>query len=80
MTKKMLTEIFMSAKEMKSDICVEITIPGQKENEYIINRNSSIDSKLKYYLDNYTEELCHKNNEAIRIVRAFPIDFYMGGN
>ena len=42
MTKKQLTNIFMEAKRNKCDICVELTIPGQDDTEFIINRNKSI--------------------------------------
>lgn len=79
MTQKILTNIFMEAKENKLDICVEVTIPGQKDTEFIINKFGSIDNKLQYYLDTYDENLCHKRNKEIKIVNAFVIDFYVGG-
>ena len=46
MTKKQLTNIFMEAKRNKCDICVELTIPGQDDTEFIINKNKSIENKL----------------------------------
>ena len=78
MTKKELTIIFMEAKANKNDVCVEVTIPGQKDTEYIVNKNRSIDNKLDYYFQTYDDNLVHKHNEAIRIVNAFAIDFYIG--
>ena len=78
MTKKELTIIFMEAKANKNDVCVEVTIPGQEDTEYIVNKNRSIDNKLDYYLQTYDDNLVQKHNEAIRIVNAFAIDFYMG--
>ena len=78
MTKKELTIIFMEAKANKSDVCVEITIPGQADTEYIVNKNRSIENKLDYYFQTYDDNLVHKHNEAIRIVNAFAIDFYIG--
>lgn len=78
MTKKELAIIFMEAKANKNDVCVEVTIPGQEDTEYIVNKNRSIDNKLDYYLQTYDDNLVHKHNEAIRIVNAFAIDFYMG--
>ena len=78
MTKKELTIIFMEAKANKSDVCVEVTIPGQEDTEYIVNKNRSIDNKLDYYFQTYYDNLVHKHNRAIRIVNAFAIDFYMG--
>ena len=78
MTKKELTIIFMEAKANKNDVCVEVTIPGQEDTEYIVNKNRSIDNKLDYYFQTYDDNLVHKYNEAIRIVNAFAIDFYIG--
>ena len=78
MTKKELTIIFMEAKANKSDVCVEVTIPGQEDTEYIVNKNRSIDNKLDYYFQTYDDNLVHKHNEAISIVNALAIDFYMG--
>lgn len=78
MTKKELAIIFMEAKANKNDVCVEVTIPGQKDTEYIVNKNRSIDNKLDYYFQTYDDNLVHKHNEAIRIVNAFAIDFYIG--
>ena len=78
MTKKELTIIFMEAKANKCDVCVEVTIPGQEDTEYIVNKNRSIDNKLDYYFQTYDDNLVHKHNKAIRIVNAFAIDFYMG--
>ena len=78
MTKKELAIIFMEAKANKNDVCVEVTIPGQENTEYIVNKNRSIDNKLDYYFQTYDDNLVHKHNEAIRIVNAFAIDFYIG--
>lgn len=80
MTKKELTIIFMEAKANKSDVCVEVIVPGQEDTEYIVNKNKGIDNKLDYYFQTYDDNLVHKHNEAIRIVNAFAIDFYMGGD
>ena len=46
---EMLEDIFEEAKRDGADICVEITIPGQEDTEFIINRNKSLDNKLNYY-------------------------------
>ena len=78
MTKKELAIIFMEAKANKKDVCVEDTIPGQEDTEYIVNKNRSIENKLDYYFQTYDDNLVHKHNEAIRIVNAFAIDFYIG--
>lgn len=78
MTKKELAIIFMEAKANKNDVCVEVTIPGQEDTEYIVNKNRNINNKLDYYFQTYDDNLVHKHNEAIRIVNAFAIDFYIG--
>ena len=80
MTKEQLINIFMEAKKNKCDICVELTIPGQNDREFIVNKNKSIENKLKYYLETYDDELKHCRNNNIRIINAFAIDFYLGGD
>lgn len=80
MTKEQLINIFMEAKRNKCDICVELTIPGQNDTEFIVNKNKSIENKLKYYLETYDDELKHRRNNNIRIINAFAIDFYLGGD
>ena len=80
MTKEQLINIFMEAKRNKCDICVELTIPGQNDTEFIINKNKSIENKLKYYLETYDDELKHYRNNSVRIINAFAIDFYLGGD
>ena len=80
MTKEQLINIFMEAKRNKCDICVELTIPCQNDTEFIVNKNKSIENKLKYYLETYDDELKHCKNNSIRIINAFAIDFYLGGD
>ena len=80
MTKEQLINIFIEAKRNKCDICVELTIPGQNDTEFIVNKNKSIENKLKYYLETYDDELKHRRNNNIRIINAFAIDFYLGGD
>lgn len=80
MTKEQLINIFMEAKKNKCDICIELTIPGQNDTEFIVNKNKSIENKLKYYLETYDDELKHRRNNNIRIINAFAIDFYLGGD
>ena len=80
MTKEQLINIFMEAKRNKCDICVELTIPGQNDTEFIVNKNKSIENKLKYYIETYDDELKHRRNNNIRIINAFAIDFYLGGD
>ena len=80
MTKKELTIIFMEAKANKCDVCVDVTIPGQEDTEYIVNKNRSIDNKLDYYFQTYDDNLVHKHNKAIRKDNAFAIEIKMRGD
>lgn len=69
-----LENIFEIAIQQGYCVGVEITIPGQCDSEFIINRNKSIPNKLEYYRNNYTDDLIHKNCSAIKIIDvvAFP--------
>jgi hypothetical protein len=78
MTREELKNIFKQAKENKTDIYVAVTIPGQDDVEYIVNKNHSLDNKLDYYCKAYDENCVHSMNDRIKIVDAGCIDFYMG--
>ena len=78
MTREELIEVFKMAKENKNDIYVAVTIPEQKEFEYIVNKHKSLDNKLEYYCKAYDENCVHCMNDQIRIVDAGCIDFYIG--
>ena len=78
MTREMLKEIFQTAKKNKTDIYIAVTIPGQNDVEYIVNKNRSLDNKLEYYCKAYDENCVHCMNDRIKIVDAGCIDFYMG--
>lgn len=66
-----LKDVFNEAKNNGCAVVVEVTIPGQQDTEFIVNRHSSIDNKLEYYKKTYNEQLVHRNCEAIHIVNAF---------
>ena len=74
LTHEDLKNIAELAKEKNLCLAVEVTIPGQEETEAIINRPSSIDNKLKYYLATYNDQLAHKLNPAIRMVQISAAD------
>ena len=76
MKQKDLIAAFKAAKENKNGICVEVKIPGQKTTEKIINDYEALDTKLIYYAENYDDELRHLHNKEVKIVRAYPCDFY----
>lgn len=78
MSRDELKKIFAKAKEENTDIYVAVTIPGQDDVEYIVNKNKSLDNKLEYYCKAYDENCVHCMNDQIRIVDANVIDFYMG--
>lgn len=78
MTKEELKNVFKIAKESKLDIYVAVTIPGQEDCEYIVNKNKSLDNKLEYYCKAYDDNCVHCMNSQVRIVKAGILDFYMG--
>ena len=78
MNREDLIKIFEEAKNNNSDIYVAVTIPGQDDVEYIVNKNRSLDNKLQYYCKAYDENCVHCMNNQINIVKAGLIDFYMG--
>lgn len=78
MSREELKTIFKQAKESKLDVYVAVTIPGQDDVEYIVNKNKSLDNKLEYYCKAYDENCVHCMNDRIHIVKAGTIDFYMG--
>lgn len=78
MSREELKAIFQQAKESKLDVYVAVTIPGQDDVEYIVNKNKSLDNKLEYYCKAYDENGVHCMNDRIRMVKVGTIDFYMG--
>ena len=75
LTKEHLIRTFEEAKLNNQSVCVEVTIPGQNDTEYIINKNASIDNKLEYYLNTYNDNLEHKKNNEVKIISVYAIDF-----
>ena len=75
LTKEHLIKTFEEAKTNNQSVCVEVTIPGQNDTEYIINKNASIENKLAYYLNTYNDNLEHNRNNEVRIVSIYAIDF-----
>lgn len=49
---------------------IEVSIPGQNETEFIVNKPISIDNKIKYYENTYDENGIHKHCSDIKIVDA----------
>lgn len=78
MTREDLRNVFKEAKENGLDVYIAVTIPGQNDFEYIINKNRSLDNKLEYYCKAYDENCVHCMNDQIKILGAGCIDFYMG--
>ena len=78
MTREELINVFNDAKKSKTDIYVAVTIPGQNDYEYIVNKYKSLDNKLEYYCKAYDENCVYCMNNQIRILDAGCIDFYMG--
>ena len=72
---KYLETVFKNAKDNGLDVCVEVTIPGQDDTEFIVNKNASIENKLAYYKKTYSEKLVHKHCKEIKIVNIRKIKF-----
>lgn len=79
MKKSELIRLFSEAISDGSDIQVEVTIPGQDDTEYIINKNKSIANKLQYYCDTYDDDLVHKRNSQVKIVNISKISLSKTG-
>ncbi len=75
LTKQDLIKMAELAKAKNICLFVEVTIPGQEETEVIVNRPSSVDNKVKYYLETYNDDLTHKHNPKIKIVQISAGDF-----
>lgn len=75
LTKQDLIKMAELAKAKNICLFVEVTIPGQEETEVIVNRPSSIDNKVKYYLEMYNDDLTSKRNKDIKIVQISAGDF-----
>lgn len=73
MNKEKLKEVFQNAKETHFDVVVEVTVPTREATELIIVRNSNLDYKLEYYLNNYNENLELNRCNDVKIVSAEPI-------
>lgn len=68
LNKEELKDFFLNMKKEGLDIGIKLKMPNQKEPEIILNYNSSIDTKLEYYLNTYDANLVHKNNSEIQII------------
>lgn len=75
LTKQDLINMAELAKAKNICLFVEVTIPGQEETEVIVNRPSSVDNKVKYYLETYNDDLTHKHNPEIKIIQISAGDF-----
>lgn len=74
--KEEMEKLFAEAKNKGMDIGVEVTVPGQEETELIINKNSSIDNKLSYYMISYDDDLNLNANPEVKIVGFQMMNFF----
>lgn len=77
MTMKDLVDVFNECKKYNLPICVILKLPDTPSNELIINPPDNFEKKLDYYKNIYDENLVNKNNSEIKIVNAFPIEFFL---
>ena len=76
MKRENLISIFDTAKLTKSDIAIEVTVPGQKSTEVIVNRYENLDNKLAFYTKAYDENCIHCMNKEVKIVTAWCMNFF----
>ncbi len=76
MRRENLISVFDTAKLMKNDIAVEVTIPEQETTEVIINRYENLDNKLAFYTKAYDENCVHCMNKEVKIVNAWCVNFF----
>jgi hypothetical protein len=75
-TMKQLETIFANAIEDDSSaVFVEVTIPNQNYTEFIVNKLESLENKLAYYKNTYTQDLVHSKCDAIKIISAGVTDY-----
>lgn len=74
--KEEMEKLFAEAKNKGMDIGVEVTVHGQEETELIINKNSSIDNKLSYYMRSYDDDLNLNANPEVKIVGFQMMNFF----
>ena len=66
-----LESIFNEALQNHAQsVGVELTIPGQRETEFVMNKYRSFKPKLKYYQRMFGEDLVHNKVPTIKIVSA----------
>ncbi len=68
MNKNNLRNTFKKARESNAPyVFVEVSIPGCKSGEMIINKKENFDFKENFYLNAYNDNLEHNHNNAIKI-------------
>lgn len=70
MNKASLKEVFDKARDLESDVFLELTVPGSDYTEIIVVRFQNLDLKWNYYNENYDDELKLKRCDKIRIIGA----------
>lgn len=72
--KEVLKEKFEYAKKNGFGIAIELTVPTRQDSEIIITKNSNLDYKLDYYLNNYNDNLELERCKDIKILTIKTID------
>ena len=68
MNKKTLIEKFKLAKDNGFGIAIELSVPTRQDSEIIITKNSNLDYKLDYYLNNYNDNLELERCKDVKIL------------
>lgn len=77
MNKQDLIDAFDECIKYNLPICIVLKLPETPANELIINPPDNFEKKIDYYKNTYDDNLINKNNPEIKILNAFPIEFYL---
>lgn len=73
--KSELENFFKNAIKTGRDVCMEIQSPEGDFTEFVVTKNEDLKEKLKYYLKNFDDNLCLKENKKVKIIEIILFNF-----
>jgi len=73
---KLINCFYKAIDREKKYIGVKIKLPNLNDTETIINPQNNFEEKLKYYKDNYDDDLKLKHNPEVEILDFYHSDSY----
>lgn len=70
-----LKKFFNNAIKTNRDVCIELRNPICDSTEFVITKCEDLKSKLKYYFDNFDDELCYKLDKRIKVCNVLLLNF-----